>query len=430
MATPSARVLRRLVPVLLLLAAGASAQTTDGFHASQVFPLVVDNASFAQRFTFRNPNPTPVTISATYYPANGVVPATTLFCPSFVVNAGADRTFTSLRALCPGLDTSTQFGMLYTVSVGTSPAAVYSAYSRVVNPLGNGFTVEGFAANEFTSATASVAGLRRLAAVPGVNPELQSNCFVGNLAELAPNGIAPTTTFTVTLYNSAGAKIGSTVAYDLAPGKIARLREVFEVVGAPPGDYDDARAEFFENGPEEPGMVAYCTVQDNTSFGADFRIAKQEVPDGSVGFGAQDGHAQRVTIVNEDVLGRPFELSIGSASSSNTHVMAFKHPDWVACRLLDAFGAEAAPTYGLEMRLVSANGLDVIAGGSGAVSFSRTYLGDKTDRNQGANTRYLIQVEANGSNTGSSRAYSLRCESGSGHSDGEVVAYKEAINRF
>jgi hypothetical protein len=421
---------RRLVPLLLLLAGAASAQTTDGFHASQVFPVVVDNPSFVSRFAFRNPNPTPVTISATYYPAQTVVPATVMACPSFVVNAGTDRIFTSLRELCPGLDPSRQFGMLYTISVGGSPAAVYSAYSRVTNPLGNGFTVEGFAANEFTSATASVAGLRRLADAPGINPETQSNCFVGNLPELAPSGVAPATPFTVTLYDSAGAQIGSTVAFNLAPGKIERLSDVFAVVGAAPGNYDGARAEFFENGPEEPGMVAFCTVQDNTSYGADFRIAKQELPDGANGFGAQDGQAQRVTIASEDVLGRPFELTAGSANSANTHVMAFKHPDWVQCRLLDYLGAEAAPSYGLEMRLVSENGLVVIAGGTGAVSFGRTYLGDKTDRNQGANTRYRLEVEANGSNSGSSRAYGLRCESGSGHSEGEVVAYKQAINRF
>ena len=154
------------------------------------------------------------------------------------------------------------------------------------------------------------------------------------------------------------------------------------------------------------------------------------MPDGTIGFGAQDGHAQRVTVANEDVLGRPFELSVGSANSANTHVMAFKHPDWVQCRILDFAGADATPAYGLELRLVSEDGLQVIAGGTGVVSFGRTYLGDKTDRNQGANTRYRLQVESNGSNTGSSRAYSLRCESGSGHSEGEVVEYKEAANRF
>jgi hypothetical protein len=43
---------------------------------------------------------------------------------------------------------------------------------------------------------------------PGVNPETQSNCFVGNLPELAPNGVAPATPFTVTLYDSAGTSPG------------------------------------------------------------------------------------------------------------------------------------------------------------------------------------------------------------------------------
>ena len=34
----------------------ASAQSTDGYHSSRSFPLVVDNTSFTQRFQFRNPN--------------------------------------------------------------------------------------------------------------------------------------------------------------------------------------------------------------------------------------------------------------------------------------------------------------------------------------------------------------------------------------
>ena len=46
---------------LALMLAGSAqmalAQSTDGYHAVQVFPIVVDSASFAQRFHFRSTYP-------------------------------------------------------------------------------------------------------------------------------------------------------------------------------------------------------------------------------------------------------------------------------------------------------------------------------------------------------------------------------------
>jgi hypothetical protein len=411
-----------------LLAPRVAAQTTDGFHTIQVIPLVVENASFASRFTFRNPGNAALSISATFFPATGVTPSTSLSCGAFAVPAHSDRTFVSLHALCPGLAGGTQFGLLHLLGSGGA-SAVFSAYSRVVNPKENGFTVEGFAANEFTSATATVAGLRRRAEAAPL-PALQSNCFIGNLADINPLGSPVSTPFLVDAYDATGAHLGQTLQVDLVPGKIVRLLDVFQAVGAPAGDYEDARVAFSEAGPSEPAMVAFCTVQDNTSFGADFRIAKQEVPDGFDGNGAQDGQAQRISETSADVLGRAFELTPNSASSSNTHLMYFRHPDYVSCKLLDAFGADATQAYGLEMRLLAQDASTVIAGGAGQVGFGKTFLGNKADRNAGANTRYLIQVESNGLNTGGSRPYWLHCESGSGHGYGDLIVYRENANRF
>jgi hypothetical protein len=416
-----------VIGLLALLAPRAVAQTTDGFHTIQVIPLVVENASFASRFTFRNPGASALSISPTFFPATGVTPDTPLSCGAFSVPAHSDRTFATLHTLCPTLAGGTQFGLLHLLGNG-GPSAVFSAYSRVVNPKENGFTVEGFAANEFTSATASVAGVRRRAEA-GALPAIQTNCFIGNLADLTPLVPAVSTPFLVDVYDSAGAHLGQTLQVDLVPGKIVRLLDVFAAVGAPAGDRDDARVQFSEVGPYEPAMVSFCTVQDNTSFSADFRIAKQEVPDGFDGNGPQDGQAQRISEDSADLLGRSFDLTPNSASSSNTHLMYFRHPDYVSCKLLDSFGADATPSYGLEMRLLGDDGI-VIAGGAGQVGFGKTFLGDKGDRNAGANTRYLIQVESNGVNTAGTRPYGLHCESGSGHGYGDMVVYRENANRF
>jgi hypothetical protein len=405
----------------------AAAQTTDGFHSIQVFPVVVDSASFTQRFTFRNPNTAAVNISPVYLPGTGTSQASLLTCPSFSIAAGADRTFTSLRHICPALAAESQFGMLYTYKLSTQNLP-YSAFSRVANPQGNGFSVEAFAANEFTSADSSIAGLRRLASGPG-NPAFQTNCFFGNMRDLPPAATA-TTEVVVSLYDANGAKLGSDLAVPLVPGQLTRLIDVFGAVGAPVGDHDNARMQYFEAGDGEPGLLAFCTVQDNTSFGADFRIAKQEHPFDFELVGPQDDHAARDVLEGQDAFGRVFELGAG-ASAANTHLVYFKHPDWIECRLLDPLlGTPLANSYGVEMRLVQADTGEVLAGGAGIQGFTQVYTGDKTDRNNGANTRYFLQVESNGLNTGSARRYWVQCGSGSGHTRVDLVAYKEALNRF
>lgn len=57
-----------------------------------------------------------------------------------------------------------------------------------------------------------------------------------------------------------------------------RLLDVFGSLNAPAGDYDNVRAVFESIVPVGGGtsiqFTAACTVQNNTSFDADFRVAK------------------------------------------------------------------------------------------------------------------------------------------------------------
>ena len=419
-----------------LASGSAFAQTTDGYHSIQIFPVVVDTASFAQRFNFRNPNSAIVTVTPKYFGAVGTTQGTAgvLNCPNFNIDPGKTATFTSLRALCPALLTGSQFGFLYTSEL-SSANLPYAGFSRVANPQGNGFTVEAFPAHTFTSADSVINGLRRLAATVS-NPTFQTNCFIGNMNEVTVQGAPSTTAVHYTLYNSATTVIGQG-DLNLAPGTMVRLSDIFATAGAPLGDYNDAQLKIEELNPSvtlgEPGLISFCTVQDNTSFGADFRIAKQELGAGGLSYpgdviGAQDNHVARETLVTADGVGRNFE--IGTGASANTHVIYFRHPDYVQCEVIDPnTNARALAPYGLEMRMLDQNGT-VIAGGDNITGWTDVYLGDKTTRNDGANTRYTIEVEDSQVNTGAVRAYKLHCQSGSGHTLGDIIRYKEAIGRF
>ena len=72
----------------------------------------------------------------------------------------------------------------------------------------------------------------------------------------------------------------------------------------------------------------------------------------------------------------------------------------------------------------------MIGGGNESEGFGETYLGDKRTRNNGANTRYTIEVEWDGTNTGVIKPYRLHCQSGSGSTATDIVRFNEAQDRF
>ena len=427
----------------LLPAQFVRGQSTDGFHALQVFPVVVDSTSFTQVFHFAGDERGTTSVVPTFYPSGDAVVAP-VACPAFEL-PWSGRHFDSLRALCPGLPAGSQFGMLVLRQSGAT-IRPFSAYSRVSNPAGAGFSVESFPAHTFTSAFAALTGLRRSAAT-AMAPAFQSNCFFGLLPEF--NGTAEyPARLIMGLVDENGEGIGSQVVQRyLWPGQLVRALDIFSAVDAPAGDYANARLVVRNitswNAPDDskPGIVAFCTVQDNTSFGADFRIAKQELGlDGFnvTGIAAQDDHVDRETLAYQDLPasagleGRGYAITGGSGTQSS-HVMYLRHPDWVACELIDpATQARPGVNFGLELRLLALDdtGPSVLAGGDDATGWSPIYLGDKREHG-GENTRYLVQVETNEhpGPTGSI-AYGLHCESGSGHTPGDVISFQRAANEF
>ena len=140
----------------------ASAQSTDGYHSLQVFPVVAQTGSFTQRFSFRNPNLVAVTILPSYFPAK-LTTATIMICAPINIPAGKTATVIGLTALCPGLAAGNQFGFVY-MTENSGNHLPFAAFSRAANPQGNGFAVEAFPAHTFTSADSVVNGMRRAAA--------------------------------------------------------------------------------------------------------------------------------------------------------------------------------------------------------------------------------------------------------------------------
>jgi hypothetical protein len=184
---------------------------------------------------------------------------------------------------------------------------------------------------------------------------------------------------------------------------MVRILDVFASVGAPAGDYSNMMARFAESGAGEASFVGFCTVQNNTSFDADFRIAKTiDVGDSR-------------TLVSTTI-SHPAADGVGNAlpnlNSGNAHVYGtfLQHPDWVRCTASGVAGGS-----GLEVGLFDPAGA-LVAGGNNTPSFGETFLGEKNTRNNGVNGRWTLRVEADGSGTGIVNAYTVTCTSGNGMS--------------
>ena len=414
-----------------------AAQSTDGYSALQVFPVVVDTASFVQRFTFHNANTFDITVTPRYYPAVGTSQATPLTCPAFTVSALASKAVSSLRILCPALPVGSQFGLVVASSGGVQGGtSTFSGYSRVSNTAGAGFSVEAFPMSAFHAGITRATGLRRLAAAAGA-PAYQTNCFLGMLPLLGTATTATSVNFEYAIQDKDGVTL-ATGLQSVARGSIVRLLDVFAAAGLPAGDIDDASIRIWPTG-SLGGAISFCTVQDNTSFGADFRIAKtaeyqflSPIVSSAVRPGAQDIFALRWFTMKTDAMGRPFTIPAGAYA--NTHVFGFRRPDAATCELMSSENPAAplTPADGLEIRVIYQG--STLWGGDNSVLVpdpgkgDQAFLGDKDESN--GNAQMTLQVESNGQNTGVERAYALRCKSGSGIELPNILDYHRAGTDF
>ncbi len=441
---------RRLMSLALSLIAAATgvaahAQTTAGSGTVMVLPLVADiPAAYVTTVYVQNSHATPITLDVTYYFSNKADPGIAghaLTCNQLVVAANSVATFdpyvqcgmaawfTSPTGANLGYTPTDIFGMMILDDSASPKVNTFYTYSRTAQPVGatgpnNGFSVEGFPAGNFSSATASAIGLQGSTAVP----HFKSNCFVGALGE--------TVNWQLILRDSAGVPIGSSLSGTLAAYQSTRILNVYATaLGAPDTtlyDYSNVRATFYNS--SGSAMIGYCTVETSDNGSADFRIAKSD--------DARDVRQSRQACYGMDSCGATQSSAtnpayLNSTTTKNIHYAIFAQPDFIQCSLVSDSAQHLAD---LEIMLRGPNGdattatqFDITtlpapynaapytSGGAAATSFY-IYTGDKSTVNLGKTTRWYIDVSANqGSSTvaadvasGSGVPYGITCTSGNG----------------
>lgn len=411
----------RLIIALVALSSSlapfaVAAQSTHGMHSQQVLPIVVDTPSFSSRITITSPSlpsssAAPM-VDAYYVPGYGTATQSPLQCNATQLVDGKTTTYNTLRALCPGLAQGSNYGYLRLVRRGTvmSPGAFsvqrgFHAYSRVSNPAGIGFSVEGFPENAFAGGTQVVLGARNAAATAST-PAYQTNCFIGTFNDFPQGGVINVRTARAlgTTEPTANAVLG--------PNMLVRVLDIFAATGAVSPDYDNAAVTFYpqDSANAKKPYMAFCTVQDNTSLGADFRIAEP------LGYPLSE-HEGRRTTTDRDALGRGFSLA---PNGYQTFFLNFRVPDVVGCNLLDPTTGDPLPANnGIELYLRRADGSTptgvAVAGGPGVTSISNVDLGSK-EANGYYNPGHLLVVQSTAVPAATNLNYVMTCRSGSGHS--------------
>jgi hypothetical protein len=387
----------------LVTGIAAHAITTAGSGTVIVFPVVASTTSYSTEVFVGHALSTSVTVNVKFYEAKTSSTPGLKTCTPVTIPTATVQSF-GLGAQCAGLldPTKNHHGMLILEDAAEQKVNYFFAYSRTQTPGGNGFSVEGYPVGNFSGAVSRVYGLKRQAAAP----IYQSNCFVGALGEAVD--------YKIDLYDGAtGAAIGSPVTGSLAPYEINRHLDVFAAAAAPAGDYSNVRANFNNTNAGDPAYVAFCTVQESTFFGADFRIAKS--------VDALDTRQKRLNCYSQDTCGtvttsNPAQVT--DVANKIIHQFQIAQPDYVRCELVGDRVAD------LQMRLrgpgdpltapVFATSPPYDGGGTNKTSFY-VFTGHRNAVTAGQTARWAIDVSfRTGGNATVPIPYGITCTSGNG----------------
>jgi hypothetical protein len=424
-----------IVAVTLLCGSlSAQAQSPYGLAARQTIPFVLDQNDDGRHLgqtevSVFNPNPTPIGLTITYFGALGTASPGKRTCLGPVgIPAGANFEFEvgPFCSLNPGMN----FGRLElsTLAGGNGPvpdpsSVVFLANARVGLP-GRYFAVEGFPQG-------NLSGNKGFAVVTGLkngsfNGSLwRTDCYAAALNE-------PTPVF-VRVADTGGTILGGFVSAAFPTGEeVQAFPDVFTAVGAPPNNYSGAVALFStaaQGGIGGAGVFGFCRIVNLTLNQEAFEVAKY--------VDNNDEGRQHHTLVNETSWGGPFaQFSIPSEfqhdgnrlfSNSDLHVAYFQHPDRIVCSVRFTPNPDAPFSDLGQVRLIDPDGF-VAAGGPHAQSFTLN-LGEKSQRHNGRNGRWLIEVgpdrtvKAGGNGGPIFTDYSLSCSSGNGHTQLDVAGH-------
>ena len=260
--TMNKRTFALVIGWLTLVAPGIHAQTTSGTSATIVVPLIAQTGSFGSEVTVYNPNGGTINVNAAFYDAQNTQSPGLKPCASFALPAGRSVEF-SVASQC-ALPAVANFGLLIlTEQTGTQR---FYGYVRTQTPQGVGFSTEGFPIENFNDQLQHATGLKRKAANGGL-PAFQTNCFVTSLGDAI--------NYELRLFDGAtNGQLGGTLSGSLQAFQQFRYLDVFAQAGVPAGDRSNVRAEFTNLTGSSKKLIGFCTVQENTTFSADFRIAK------------------------------------------------------------------------------------------------------------------------------------------------------------
>jgi hypothetical protein len=399
----------------------AYGQSTDGTHSKQILPIAVDTASFKSRIqlthsSIKGTSTVVSTVDAVYVPADNTAHANlgTLACLPTTLNPGASVTYVTLRDLCPNLAAGNNFGYLQftrrsnrTVTAGNNSIfRGFAVFSRVSNPSGNGFSIEGFSESSFANYPQVVHGIRSLSATANT-PRYQSNCFVSTFGDFPANG-----TIRLDLSNNFMQPPIATQTVTLGPNRMVRLLDVFATLGVTSEQEETAITATQTTSNSNAAFTLFCTVQDNTSFGADFRIGEHFTISTQ-----RNQHRLRRSSQNIDDLANQFTLQ---PNSHHVYFFNFQNPDLVGCEITNSNGSALTSNPGLELYLRRSNntllGEEIPgAGGANTLLFSNVSTASAKASNR-IETGHLLIVQSTTSGPNTAINYGVVCRSGSGHS--------------
>ena len=390
-----------VISTAFIVAAGvglAHAQATAGAGSVLVIPLVAQTASYSTEVTVQNPNPAPITVNVKLYEADTSTTPGLTSCGALTVAAGQSKVFTlngGANPLCPTFAPGGHFGMIVLSDAAAQQIDSFFAYSRTQTPGGNGFSVEGFPVGAFSGAEANVVGLKRQAA----SPVYQSNCFVAALSEAV--------NYQMVLRKGSDGGVLGAKSGTLQPFEMVRMLDVFDAAGMAAGDVSNVRAEFtVQQGGSFPALVSFCTLQESTFFGADFRIAKSVDA-------LNQGQKRLACIGMDDCTGTGASTiqpeKITDVALKNVYSMIITQPDFVRCDLVGTRTGE------MQMQLRAPGdpfASAPVAGGANQTTFYVS-TGGRNGIDNGTATRWFIDVSARTGATGTFD-FGVKCQSGNG----------------
>lgn len=309
--------------VLLACMGCASAQTTVGVASVLVVPVVAQTPSYSSEIFLLNASPTaPLTVEVTFIGGIGSDSPGMKDCGTVALPFNASVTITksfTLASQC-GLGAGKHFGMIILSDNAAQSLGTFFAYSRTQNPQAIGFSVEAVTAGGASAQSQRAIGLKRVAAPIA----FQTNCFVGSFGKPV--------NYRMLLVDSSGAQIGTVITGSLAPYQLIRYLDIFAAAGVASGDFTNATARTLSNNPQSAGdndfpiFVSFCTVQDNASFGADFRIGKS--------FEAFDQSYDRNNIGCTPTNGcTSYDYAITDVTKKDVFALFVRPPDHLQCFL-------------------------------------------------------------------------------------------------